>query len=231
MGNNPTIITQLNARVSRNDLRISRLEKVMSTNGNLNTHSGQDGEQPALPLLVSHLQAAVDHLRQVVTSEARRRDGDRNSVKSLARALLLACHKTEPAIKEAVEHFLDVKEDIERFEEFPKHLTHTRFHDLLARWQRQLIHRRKDLDDLGVEIVEVPLGSTFDPKVHKPVQQAEAREANQINTIARVMSPLFVWRDEFGQEQYRPAEVVVYGDVKNAPERARGLGSELVGER
>lgn len=68
------------------------------------------------------------------------------------------------------------------------------------------------LADVGVDVVEVNVGDTFDPKLHKAVRKSFGSEAGvHTKTITAVESDAYIWDEII----IVPASVEVGGDVQN----------------
>ena len=134
---------------------------------------------------------------------------------NFARQLLLAGLKCDAAVRQAIRLFNELIHDISRCQEFVE-LTRRRGDqqlqkkaaDIAMRLRRQLQYRREDLQNLGVSISEVAVGTALDPSLHDAVGTMPS-DKHDPDTIVEARTPLFSWRDEQGLEQHVPAQVVV----------------------
>lgn len=99
---------------------------------------------------------------------------------------------------------------------------HVRAHALTC-WREELRDREETLRLLEVEILEVKPGSEYDASLHQPHPAAfcETEDPLAKNTIAKVLSPAFRWRNEQGDMHVEPAEVVPFVLIKSEPSRSR----------
>ena len=139
---------------------------------------------------------------------------------SFAAVLIDAGVQCDESRREAVRQYVEVFDDLKRHQSQLSQAhgkLETALKDSVARWERQLKYRKDTLDNLGVRVEEVPLGSPFDPDRHTAAPDAYPANgtvstdcSHEHHTIAAVHHPLFTWKDENGSEQCVAADVTVF---------------------
>jgi|GEM_PF-5163210 len=145
------------------------------------------------------------------------------NIQDLVRGLLLTQHRIDPTIRLAIRLYIEAKRDLSRFDSMVQDiraslatspeqdaLLNDIAEDLITRGKRQLQHRFRALQDLGVEIHDVAIGDTFSPDVHKAIAFEETAMPELDGTIARVRNDLFTWTDNRGTPQLFESEVIVF---------------------
>ena len=130
----------------------------------------------------------------------------------LARSLMLAGVKHDTAIDFAIQWYLEAMSDAAAVEELTSNLSDECQRQLSTRLRRQLRHHRANLDQLGIDTLDVSVGDPFDESVHDVIGTEETHDCLLADTIARIegLPTACKWQDDQGNLQTRPVTVALY---------------------
>lgn len=141
----------------------------------------------------------------------------------LVRSLMVAGHKFDATVRMACEKHTQLQQGLESAQELQQTVASLisegkakargidrLLKDNLARWKRERQHIVETLGEYGVVVREVEEGADFDPEVHAVAETVPVGKGNTPGTIAAASTPVYVWRDEYGQDQVHPAQVTLF---------------------
>jgi hypothetical protein len=138
-----------------------------------------------------------------------------NALSSQPTPLIRALHERGESIRSVVEsairRYRHCSNDYIALCDLANELNHAAIRNATVRLKRELHERRRELEQLGITILEVQIGDAFNPALHEPLATTPANAPPDASTsVARADSPAFVWIDEQGQRQTLHAAVVLF---------------------
>lgn len=156
------------------------------------------------------------------------------NVSELARAMLIAGCRYEPAILQAIREYRTCFDNVRRYSvaSLPAEVKA----DVLARFRQQLDYCWQTLQALDVDPFVPSVGDPVIPTRHRVVKVLACHESAHPESIAEVITPGFEWLDS-GDRRIEPAEVLAFGPATNAielteawkPNAFKGKTSKLTG--
>ncbi len=128
----------------------------------------------------------------------------------LARTLMLSECRHSLAVEKAVRQHRQAVEDAGKFAEHARHLPADAAGDLRNRGKRLVNAANATLTLVGVTVREPRLGELFDPAYHVERSCVPTSDPSENGRVAEAFSDAYLWRDEFGNEQLKPAAVAVF---------------------
>jgi hypothetical protein len=164
--------------------------------------------------------ALVRLVEQLSTSTEENTNLDRLNSKELFRALLLNRERCDATIELAIRRYSEV------FEDLAKSTSHFDVQNCESAQfigrilNRYRVYHLQDLQLLGVAVVEVFPGVSVDPQVHEVIGKIPTTAPSEVETIAKVHTPIFRWKDSFAQPQLKAAKVVIFEGENSSEEGA-----------
>lgn len=179
------------------------------------------GPNEAVADLVAALHGIVGNVEELLRANHSINNANEDlatiSVSGIARAMLIAGSRYEPAVLQAMREYRTAFDNVRRYEgvSLPPDIKA----DVLARFGQQLDYCCQTLRVLDVEPFVPQVGTSLEPIRHRVVKVLPCPYPEHAETIAEVIAPGFGWSDDQVSRRIEPAEVFAYGPVTASTEK------------